>query len=395
MSSFACPVVRLDDVLPHPNADRLELAQIGGYRSIVKKGEYQKGDAVIYIPEDSIVPETILEFLGLTGRLAGPDKNRVRAIRLRGILSQGLVVPLKPAPTEGDFYFLTFNPDETQAAIALLFELGSDAASLLGIKKYEAPIPTSLAGEVWNAGKARTISYDVENIKRYPSAFQEGEEVVMTEKLHGTFCGVGIMPERLADPVQGHVSVFSKDLGNKGLSMQRLVEEDGKLVHNQANLNNLYLRATRPYLEQILFVFYDELSRLDIPVFVLGEVFGKGVQDLTYGADVTQDDIGFRVFDIYVGDPGKGRYLNDQELDSRLAELQMDRVPVLYRGPFTQRALDHYTGGPESLSGSFLHVREGVVVRPVRERYVADLGRVQLKSVSEDYLTRKGGTEYQ
>lgn len=95
MSQFAVEVVVLDDVVPHPNADALDLAVIGGYRAVVKKGVFKKGDSVVYIPEDALVPEDILEHIGLTGRLAGKQKNRVKAIRLRGELSQGIVVRLK------------------------------------------------------------------------------------------------------------------------------------------------------------------------------------------------------------------------------------------------------------------------------------------------------------
>ena len=67
-------------------------------------------------------------------------------------------------------------------------------------------------------------------------------------------------------------------------------------------------------------------------------------------------------------------------------------VPVLYRGPFSEAALLEHTSGATVLGGK--HLREGVVLRPAVERESAELGRVILKSVSGDYLTRRGGTEY-
>lgn len=75
----------------HPNADALELAQVGLYRAVVAKGAYRSGDAAVYIPEQSVLPAALIEELGLTGRLAGGESNRVKAVRLRGELSQGIV----------------------------------------------------------------------------------------------------------------------------------------------------------------------------------------------------------------------------------------------------------------------------------------------------------------
>ena len=76
----------------HPNADALEIAQIEDYMSLVQKGVYHTGDLVVYLPEASVVPQDVIEELGLEGRLAGKTKNRVKAIKLRGVLSQGLGV---------------------------------------------------------------------------------------------------------------------------------------------------------------------------------------------------------------------------------------------------------------------------------------------------------------
>ena len=139
--------------------------------------------------------------------------------------------------------------------------------------------------------------------------------------------------------------------------------------------------------------FADELR--DRPVFVVGEVFGAGVQDLAYGVSAEgEGPLGLRVFDVYVGRRGQGAYLDDAALDAACQAMGLDRVPVVYRGPYSDEALAEHTSGSETVSGTGVHVREGVVVRPATEREDPALGRVQLKSVSDDYLTRKGGTEY-
>ncbi len=351
MSEFKVSVEKIE-IESHPNADALELAKVGDYRSIVKKGQYKTGDLVAYIPEQAIVPEDILNELGLTGRLAGKEKNRVKAIKLRGILSQGICYPAKQNWSEGQ-----------------------DVTSDLGITKWEPPIPTELAGEVWNAGSDKCIKYDIENLKRHPDVFEEGEEVVFTEKIHGSYCQLGAMEDDT-------LVVASKGLGAKGLAFKE----------NERNSNNLYLRVAR-YLgivERVRKVYANNQK-----VFVLGEIFGKGVQDLSYGSSTDKDDtLGFRVFDIYVGNPGEGSYENYMALVENSTAMGLSMVPVLYSGPYSKELVEEYTSGKETVSGKEQHIREGIVIRPIEERRHDELGRVQLKSVSEDYLLRKGGTEY-
>ena len=91
MSDFAVPVVTIRAIEPIPNADAIELAVVGEYRSVVRKGQYHPGDLAVYLPEAAIIPADLLERLGLTGKLSGGAKNRVKAIKLRGCLSQGIL----------------------------------------------------------------------------------------------------------------------------------------------------------------------------------------------------------------------------------------------------------------------------------------------------------------
>jgi hypothetical protein len=103
---------------------------------------------------------------------------------------------------------------------------------------------------------------------------------------------------------------------------------------------------------------------------------------------------GFRAFDLAVND----RYLDFDIKVELLKQFAVEMVPILYRGPFSQRLLTEYTDGPTSIcapgkAGRFKG-REGVVVTPVRETFSGTLnGRMILKSVSADYLARKDGTD--
>ena len=191
----------------------------------------------------------------------------------------------------------------------------------------------------------------------------------MTEKLHGTWCCLGWHAE------QGPI-VTSKGMSDKGLA----------LLLNDANKSNLYVRTWGAHQE----AFESARTRTagdGRPFYVLGEVYGRGVQDLHYG----QPNPAFAMFDAYVGEPGTGRYLNPDELVESLTDL-FPLVPVLYRGPFSLAKLQELTDGTTTLGGA--HAREGVVLKPVAERVSNEFGRVILKSVSGKYLTRKGGTEF-
>ena len=137
------------------------------------------------------LPDWLIAELGLEGKLAGSKKNRVKAVKLRGSLSQGLVYPVSDGMIRG-----------RQVAA------GDDVTELLELVKYEPPIPISMQGEV-RAAHGATLKYDIEDFKKYPQEFRDGEPVVITEKLHGTWCCLGWHPEH------GTI-VTSKGMSDKG-----------------------------------------------------------------------------------------------------------------------------------------------------------------------------------
>ncbi|GAA1072127.1 hypothetical protein GCM10009642_02140 [Nocardiopsis metallicus] len=125
-------------------------------------------------------------------------------------------------------------------------------------------------------------------------------------------------------------------------------------------------------------------------------VFGAGVQDLKYGETGRGDRPGYAVFDIRIEAGGESRWIDAAELPALLAEVDLPAVPVLYDGPYDEAALFAAAEGQESWSGAALHLREGLVVRPARERFSEVLvGRTITKFVSDAYLIRKGGTEFE
>ncbi|MER5203330.1 RNA ligase (ATP) [Streptomyces sp. NPDC002825] len=344
-------------VHPHPNADALELAQVGLYRAVVAKGIYKTGDVAVYIPEQAVLPLALVEELGLTGRLAGGNADRVKAVRLRGELSQGLVC--RPAALAGT--------DLARAAAE-----GTDFAETLGISKWVPPIPPTMDGEV-EAAPDLLPWVDIENLQRYPDVFEPGEPVVLTEKLHGTACLLTFHAE------DGRVQVTSKGFGAKGLALR----EDPR---------NLYWRAVHGHgLAGVAERLAKRLGARRVGLF--GEVYGSGVQDLAYGADARSETVGYALFDVSAEIDGQVRWL-DPEAVIDAGEVAF--VPRLYSGPYALGTVLALATGRETVSGRETHLREGVVIRPATERYSPVTGgRAIAKAVSPAYLTRKGGTEFE
>jgi RNA ligase (TIGR02306 family) len=375
MATFEAKVYRLE-IEPHPNADAIELAKVGEFRSIVRKGQFKTGDLGVYIPEASIVPLGVIKILGLEGKLAGSQKNRVKAIKLRGILSQGLIYPVDSG-TDCGGPFITL-PTEDGIGTMLPVVEGQDVATELGITKYEPPIPVHFAGQVGNA-HGYTLHYDIENIKKYPNVINYGTDVLfVTEKLHGTWTCFGYHPE-YPEPI-----VTSKGLSGRGVAFKL----------NEENQGNVYVQMYKKVGEKYLADLRAGLAP-GLAVYLLGEIYGKGVQDLQYGTT----EPAFRAFDIYVKDPttGEGRYLSGVEFVTACRAANIPTVPVVGIGPYTREEIEEMTNGQTELEGD--NIREGVVVRLYADadniRYDRSLGRIILKSVSEAYLLRKGNvTEF-
>lgn len=155
MSSHAVEVVRLRELVPHPNADKLALVSVFGYTVCVNKDEWREGDLAAYVPPDSIVPNTA-EFAFLDGHL------RIRAKKLRGVVSFGLLLQ---APAGAG--------------------VGQDVAERLGITHYEPTLPITAGDNESGPPGFCDSKYDIENLRRYPGVIQDGTLVHITEKIHG------------------------------------------------------------------------------------------------------------------------------------------------------------------------------------------------------------------
>lgn len=325
------------------------------------------------------------------GTLSGNEGNRVKAIRLRGIFSQGILYPIKSKLEDDGLISHRISSDPydgpggyTRIIKTRYVELGDDVSEFLGITKYEVSVPAKLSASYENMVNIFGIpmGYDIENRKRFPNLLLEDEVVVLTEKLHGTNCQFGIAGGLNEDRLfgEGNVFVCSKGLGAKGFVF----------ANDEANKSNTYVRALHQYdiISKLMFLANKyELNRLHI----FGEVYGD-VQDLKYG--MSNGQIEFRAFDVYACSQNTSLRFNgwlDFDIYSALLnEVEIPTVPVITTGLWSEihPDLDRYATGKTTLGGS--HIREGVVIRPMIERRDYRHGRVILKEVSPDYLTRKG-----
>lgn len=328
MSTHQVNVVRVEAPQPHPNADALEILTVYGYTCIVRKGEWHAGDLAVYVEPDYVVDSRRAEFAFLASMLKHePGPERIRVKRLRGIVSQGLIVPAPADAREGD-----------------------DVMGRLGIERYVPPADLATKGDNESPPPGYAPVYDVESFRRYQHAWTESEPVVVTEKIHGANARFTFREGRMwCGSRTGWKAQDAKNLWWAAL-------------------------AQNPWIETAC----RNLSESEGPAVVYGEVFGQ-VQDLKYGAK--QGQVFFRAFDVLIGNT----WAAPASLDDFFSPEH--RAPVVYEGPLSLAAVDSWADGRSLVPGAD-NIREGVVIRPVVERTHLELGRVIGKVVSNRYLER-------
>jgi len=169
-------IERISAINPIPDADQIERATIRGWNIVVKKGDHKVGDLIVYCEIDSLMPEKPeFEFLRSRGF-------RIRTIKLRGQVSQGIIFPLSIIPD------LTIFADGTTMANGEYIVEGLDVTEFLGITKYDPPIPAELSGQVLGNFPSHSIKTDEERIQNLIDHYEDyrKEEWIATEKVDGT-----------------------------------------------------------------------------------------------------------------------------------------------------------------------------------------------------------------
>ncbi len=482
MSTLLVEVCEVAAVERHPHADRLGIATVKGWKTAIGYDpatgafEFAAGERCVYFPPDSVLPPALANSPyrvcrtkgcraygktppqlpaearatdgrcplcggavqwkdgtpGRTGAMAfcgelpaGPDGvrpagGRVRAARLRGLQSFGFILKIDPA--QGD------DP---------AWSVGADVRAHFGVTKWEPPVE-NVDGDAQSPHPAFHAYTDLEHLANFPGVLADGEDVVMTEKLHGKNCRVGLVREAdgwtfmagshgvrrkpgspherrfvardlvyrhvLADEAVAVGQPFQFEDGTFWVVTNVRPGKDGLAVHAEERVRlgdgsfQVKLRQSefwepmtagvRALLEHVR----DGGAAAGVVLF--GELYGT--QDMKYGL---RNRRGFRAFDLAVD----GRYVDFDRVVSLCDRFGVETVPVLYRGPFSGSEAERQTDGPTTMCGpgeaGAFGGREGIVVKPAAERFDDRLvptgtrGRVGFKSVSVDYLARKGGTD--
>lgn len=334
-----CNIVRLGPILKHENADTLGITNVDGRPCIVRLSDWAEGDLALYIPIDAMCPvaDPRFAFLATNHKTDSEGRARVKASRLRGVFSMGLLVKPDADMQEGD-----------------------EVREKLGIGIYEPGIAFGLSPDT-ERDPGFLPTYDIESARKWSkSVFTVGEEIVLTEKLHGSNARFAWYQDRLwcasrnrfaKPPTQG--SLFS------GVDVWWMLAQELDLATK--------LQAVPGYA-------------------IYGEAYGQ-VQDLKYGLKNVQ----LAVFDVLHIE--SRRWLDYDEALDFTKKLGLPSVPELYRGPWTEDLFKLAEGNSVQavLNSGADHVREGWVAKPVKERFHQGLGRVIVKLHGEGYLTRKSG----
>lgn len=321
MSTHRVEVVPVS-LLPHPNADALSIVRVHGWQAIVRTEDWRDRAIGAYIPPDSILPDGFM-----------PDlPRRVRAVKLRGVVSEGLLVPAPEGSAVGD-----------------------DVMAALGVTHYE-PAPETVSGDEAAPPSGYIPTYDVENARRFAAERWEiGDRLIVTEKIHGE--------NWRATFRDGEIHVGSRT---------RWIKKHDPL----GRLSHFWLTAT-PEVEAFL---ADHAG-----VVVYGETYG-GVGGFPYDCP-KGGGRRLRVFDVRED----GQWWPFDRVVEACTRYGVPVVPILARETWTGSldALAGYAEGQSTLNPA--HVREGAVVRPVNEpTSTASCGdRAVLKIVGRGYLTRK------
>lgn len=347
MARKLATIVEVSSVEPIPGADAIEVCSVLGWKVVARKGDFKKGDKAVYCECDSLIPKADWSSFLFKGSDVDKPSFRLRTIKLRGQISQGLLLPM--SALDGKKY-----PSDTRVNPVYPNNIGSDVGAMLGITKYEAPIPAQLAGKVKGAFPSFIPKTDETRVQAIPEILKEiaGKQVVITVKMDGSS---GTFYNYPPDTVLG---VCSRNL--------EFVEDEGNTIWKVANVYKLK----------------EKFAALSSPIAIQGEVCGPGIQ---------KNKMCLKDHDLYVFnvlDIKAGKYLNADHASDVIASLGLKAVPVVYCGPFLPTwTIDDLLKMAEGVYSGTDRQREGIVIRPLEEcRSEVLKGRMSFKVINNKFL---------
>jgi RNA ligase (TIGR02306 family) len=334
----------ISEIRPIPDADAIECAVVDGWTVVVKRGEFKPGDVAVYFEIDSWIPTEIAPFLSKgkePSEFEGIRGERLRTMKLRGQLSQGMLIKYTEFPRVVDAFHKTriYDPNERWF----------DVTDILGIVKWEAPIPAQLGGQVRGAFPSSIPKTDQERIQnltdKLPDWQSRGYHWEVTEKLDGTSMTVFLeRDDRFG--VCGRNWELTETAENSLWRAARAADIESKL------------RATGRALA------------------VQGELIGEGIQGNAYKLKGQQ----FWVYDIY--DIRETRYLSARERQQLVSSWGINHVPLISAGELEHdvTSLLRIAEGKSQLCATT--EREGLVFKCMEDPSIS------FKSISNHFLLK-------
>ena len=332
-------IQRIAEIKPIEGADLIDAYRIDGWWVVDKKGAYQVGDLAIYLEVDSFVPTELAPFLskGKEPRVYNGIKGeRLRTVRLRKQISQGLLLPMSVFSTveSGFLVFGKSNPE------------GDDVTDILGIQKWEPPPEFSHADAkgLFPSFIPKTDQARIQNIGRnIEAAKAQNLKFEVTEKLEGSSLTAFLFEDRFG--------VCSRNLELKP-------SED----------NTFWATAIRYGLEE-------KLRYLGREIALQGELIGPGIQGNIYKLPQFE----FHIFDVY--DIREGKYLLPADRRALLDDLGLIHAPVV-ETEFELTTVPEMIKLADGLSALYETLREGLVFKQVD-------GDMTFKAISNEYLIKE------
>jgi RNA ligase (TIGR02306 family) len=342
-------IEKIKNVRPIPNADAIEVVEVRGWEVVTKKGDFKKGDLCVYFEIDSVLPEKEeFEFLRKSSWDERHQGFRLRTVKLRGQVSQGLVSKLSILPSfvtcpfcKGKGCTDCYN-DGIMGVNEGDFLEGMDVTELLGVVKYEPKIPESLnALNTFPYFVPKTDEERVQNIEQQ-LIDHTGQKIYITEKVDGTS------------------STFFFHEDHFGVCSRRWeLKED----------NNCYWRIAKKYdLENKLRSYGESIA-------IQGEILGPGIQGNKYKLS----EIDLYLFNAY--DIINSKYYPLEELKEIAKLLEIKTVPILNENDILTNRIDYWIEKSDGISVLNNTKREGIVVRTHDMKF-------SFKSISRKFLLK-------
>jgi RNA ligase (TIGR02306 family) len=344
MERHLVTIQRILALNPIPNADKIEQATILGWSLVVPKGDFKVGDLCVYCEVDSILPDKP-EFEFLRTR-----RFRIKTIRLKGVISQGIAFPLSILKDS-----CLIVPQVTE---------GQDVTDLLGVTKFEIPIPVCMSGIMKGNFPGFIPKTDEERIQNIPwilDVYHNQGPFNYTEKLDGTSATYYIK--------DGIFGVCSRNID--------LARPEPDVSAKDKILNVFWKVANELHLE-------DNMKRLGDNFAIQGEIIGPGIRQNRYGLNEHRIYI-YNVFDI-----ATGKYADVHAIDiiKALGLVSVPLVSITKTLPPDIETLVKFATIQSIIAPSILI--EGMVIRPKYNINDARIGRLSFKVLNPEYLLKYG-----